>query len=386
MVIQNSVLAALGTTIFETNTRLAIEHGSVNLGQGFPDDEGPQSMKNLAATYTNQQSNQYPPMMGLPILREAVSKHAKQFYDIDSDWKSEVLITSGATEALAATFFGLLNPGDNVILLEPLYDAYVPLIRLVGATPKPMRLSPPNWSVDFEALEKSIDANTRMLVLNNPMNPTGKAFTHAELLEIARISIKHDLIVVCDEVYEHLVFDNRPHIPLVTIDGMRNRCVRISSSGKIFSFTGWKVGFILTSEHLLKTITKAHQFLVFTTPPNLQAAVAFGLENEQQWYTSLASRLQQQRDYLSTSLTELDFSVLPSEATYFLTVDIANLTDQTDQEFCANLTINSGVTGVPVSAFYEINPPTHLLRFCFCKKMSVLSEAIERLTKWRKQL
>lgn len=205
MVIQNSVLAALGTTIFETNTRLAIEHGSVNLGQGFPDNEGPQSMKNLAATYTNQQSNQYPPMMGLPILREAVSKHAKQFYDIDSDWKSEVLITSGATEALAATFFGLLNPGDNVILLEPLYDAYVPLIRLVGATPKPMRLSPPNWSVDFEALEKSIDANTRMLVLNNPMNPTGKAFTHAELLEIARISIKHDLIVVCDEVYEHLV-------------------------------------------------------------------------------------------------------------------------------------------------------------------------------------
>jgi len=385
VVIQNSVLAALGTTIFETNTRLAIEHGSVNLGQGFPDDEGPQSMKNLAATYTNQQSNQYPPMMGLPILREAVSKHAKQFYDIDSDWKSEVLITSGATEALAATFFGLLNPGDNVILLEPLYDAYVPLIRLVGATPKPMRLSPPNWSVDFEALEKSIDANTRMLVLNNPMNPTGKAFTHAELLEIARISIKHDLIVVCDEVYEHLVFDNRPHIPLVTIDGMRNRCVRISSSGKIFSFTGWKVGFILTSEHLLKTITKAHQFLVFTTPPNLQAAVAFGLENEQQWYTSLASRLQQQRDYLSTSLTELDFSVLPSEATYFLTVDITNLTDQTDQEFCANLTIDGGVTGVPVSAFYEINPPTHLLRFCFCKKMSVLSDAIERLTKWRTQ-
>jgi N-succinyldiaminopimelate aminotransferase len=385
VVIQNSVLAALGTTIFETNTRLAIEHGSVNLGQGFPDNEGPQSMKNLAATYTNQQSNQYPPMMGLPILREAVSKHAKQFYDIDSDWKSEVLITSGATEALAATFFGLLNPGDNVILLEPLYDAYVPLIRLVGATPKPMRLSPPNWSVDFEALEKSIDANTRMLVLNNPMNPTGKAFTHAELLEIARISIKHDLIVVCDEVYEHLVFDNRPHIPLVTIDGMRNRCVRISSSGKIFSFTGWKVGFILTSEHLLKTITKAHQFLVFTTPPNLQAAVAFGLENEQQWYTSLASRLQQQRDYLSTSLTELDFSVLPSEATYFLTVDITNLTDQTDQEFCANLTIDGGVTGVPVSAFYEINPPTHLLRFCFCKKMSVLSDAIERLTKWRTQ-
>ena len=385
MVIQNSVLAALGTTIFETNTRLAIEHGSVNLGQGFPDNEGPQSMKNLAATYTNQQSNQYPPMMGLPILREAVSKHAKQFYDIVSDWKSEVLITSGATEALAATFFGLLNPGDNVILLEPLYDAYVPLIRLVGATPKPMRLSPPNWSVDFEALEKSIDANTRMLVLNNPMNPTGKAFTHAELLEIARISIKHDLIVVCDEVYEHLVFDNRPHIPLVTIDGMRNRCVRISSSGKIFSFTGWKVGFILTSEHLLKTITKAHQFLVFTTPPNLQAAVAFGLENEQQWYTSLASRLQQQRDYLSTSLTELDFSVLPSEATYFLTVDITNLTDQTDQEFCANLTIDGGVTGVPVSAFYEINPPTHLLRFCFCKKMSVLSDAIERLTKWRTQ-
>ena len=161
--------------------------------------------------------------------------------------------------------------------------------------------------------------------------------------------------------------------------------MRISSSGKIFSFTGWKVGFILTSEHLLKTITKAHQFLVFTTPPNLQAAVAFGLENEQQWYTSLASRLQQQRDYLSTSLTELDFSVLPSEATYFLTVDITNLTDQTDQEFCANLTIDGGVTGVPVSAFYEINPPTHLLRFCFCKKMSVLSDAIERLTKWRTQ-
>ena len=380
---QNSTLGALGTTIFETNTRLAVEHGSVNLGQGFPDDEGPQSMKDLAANYTNEQSNQYPPMMGLPALRQAVSTHAKQFYDIDSDWQRETLVTSGATEALAATFFGLLNPGDEVILMEPLYDAYVPLIRLVGATPKPIRLSPPDWSINFDALESSINGKTRMLVLNNPMNPTGKAFSYDELSEIARLAIKYDLIVVCDEVYEHLVFDSKPHIPLISLKGMRERCVRISSSGKIFSFTGWKVGFILTSENLLKTITKAHQYLVFTTPPNLQAAVAFGLENEQQWFTSLASRLQQQRDYLSSSLSTLGFSVLPSESTYFLTVDINNLTDQTDQQFCSELTINGGVTGVPISAFYDENPPTHLLRFCFCKKMSVLQDAVERLTQWR---
>jgi N-succinyldiaminopimelate aminotransferase len=379
----NRLLAGFGTTVFETCTRLAMEHGSVNLGQGFPDDEGPDALKQQLADYTVRESNQYPSMMGLPALREAVARHGKRFYDLDLDWQKEVLITSGATEALAASLFGLLNPGDEAIVMEPLYDAYLPLVRMTGATAVTVRLEPPEWTLDLARLEAAFSDRTRVLLLNNPMNPTGKVFTINELEAIAALCRRHDVVVVCDEVYEHLVFDGREHVPLMTLPGMRERCVRIGSSGKIFSMTGWKVGFISAAPELLGVISRAHQFLVFTTPPNLQAAVAYGLDHEIDWYTTLASRLEAQRDYLGGTLEKIGFSVLPSQATYFLTVDIRPLTELDDQSFCRALTIDGGVTGVPVSAFYVEDAPRNLLRFCFCKKMPVLEDAIQRLRKWR---
>ncbi len=379
----NQLLAGFGTTVFETTTRLAIEHGSVNLGQGFPDDEGPASMKQVLAEYTGQASNQYPPMMGLNTLREAVSRHAGRFYGLALDPVSEVLVTSGATEALAASLFGLLNPGDEVVVFEPLYDAYLPLIRLAGATPVPVRLAPDHWQVPMEALAAAFGPRTRAVLLNNPMNPTGKVFSDDELEAIAAHARAHDAVVICDEVYEHLVFDGARHRPLMTLPGMRDRCVRIGSAGKIFSLTGWKVGFVSACPALLSVITRAHQFLVFTTAPNLQAAVAHGLDHEVDWYTGLAARLERQRDYLAGSLAAAGFHVLESQATYFLTVDTRSFGDLDDVAFSRALTIEAGVTGVPVSAFYGADPPRHLLRFCFCKRMSVLEEAVARLSKWR---
>jgi N-succinyldiaminopimelate aminotransferase len=324
--------------------------------------------------------------MGLPALRQAVASHADRFYGLELDWQAEVMVTSGATEALASSLFGLLNPGDEAILVEPLYDAYLPLVKLAGAVPVPVRLEPPGWTLDLDALERAFSERTRVLVLNNPMNPTGKAFERAELEAIAALAVRHDIAVICDEVYEHLVFDGREHLPMMSLPGMRERCVRIGSAGKIFSMTGWKVGFVSAAPTLLTTIARAHQFLVFTTPPNLQAAVAHGLDHEIDWYTGLAGRLQEQRDFLAGSLAEIGFEVLPSNATYFLTVDIRPLSDEGGQAFCRRLTVDGGVTGVPVSAFYAGEPPTHLLRFCFCKKMSVLLEAVERLGRWRQAL
>lgn len=380
----NRMLAGFGTTVFETNTRLAVEHGSVNLGQGFPDEEGPPSMKRVLAESTDAGSNQYPPMMGLPALRQAVARHAQRFYDLDLDWRHEVLVTSGATEALAASLFGLLNPGDEAILIEPLYDAYLPLVRLAGATAVPVRLHPPAWTLDLAELERAFGERTRVLLINDPMNPTARAFSREELTAVAELAARHQAVVVCDEVYEHLVFDGRDHVPMMTLPGMRERTVRIGSAGKIFSLTGWKVGWVSAAPELLAPISRAHQFLVFTTPPNLQAAVAHGLDEEIEWYTGLAGRLAARRDYLAAGLDDIGFTVLPCQSTYFLTVDIRPLTDQDDQSFCRSLTIDGGVTAVPVSAFYAAAAPRHLLRFCFCKRQSVLEEAVARLSRWRR--
>ncbi len=380
----NRLLAGFGTTVFERNTRLAIEHGSVNLGQGFPDEEGPASMKRVLAEYTAGSSNQYPPMMGLPALRQAVARHASRSYGLDLDWQREVLVTSGATEALAASLFGLLNPGDEAILVEPLYDAYLPLVKMAGAVPVPVRLHPPGWSLDLEALRRAFSPRTRVLLINNPMNPTARVFERAELEAVAELARRHDVTVIADEVYEHLVFDGREHVPLMTLPGMRERTVRIGSSGKIFSLTGWKVGFVSAAPELVGVISRAHQFLVFTTPPNLQAAVAHGLDNEIDWYTNLAARLASKRDYLAETLAAVGFDVLPCQATYFLTVDIRAVTDLDDEEFCRQLTVDGGVTGVPVSAFYGADAPRHLVRFCFCKADHVLEDAAGRLADWRR--
>ncbi|MEQ9638633.1 MAG: aminotransferase [Alphaproteobacteria bacterium] len=376
----NQVLSSFGTTVFEVMSRLAIEHKSINLGQGFPDEEGPASIKDMADKATREFPNQYPPMMGIPELRQAVAAHNKRFYDLDCDWQSEVMVTSGATEALAAAILALVEPGDEVVVFDPLYDSYLPMLRRAGADAKIVRLEPPHWELPRDKLADAFSDRTKLILLNTPMNPTGKVFSADELGFIAALMDKHDSYAICDDVYEHLVFDGAKHIPLITLPGMRERCVRIGSAGKTFSMTGWKVGYVTACADLLGVISKAHQFLVFTTPPNLQRAVAHGLEHEEVWYTGLAGQLQAKRDRLADGLSGLGFEVLHCASTYFLSADIRPFGfNGSDVDFCRHLTIEAGVTLVPGSALFATAGVDHLVRFCFCKRDDVLDGALDRL-------
>ena len=378
----NSVLTAYQTSVFEVMSRLAIEHKSVNLGQGFPDEEGPDAVKRMVDEATRSFPNQYPPMMGVPELRQAVAAHDKTFYGLDFDWSREVLVGSGATEVLAACILALVEPGDEVVLFEPLYDSYLPMLRRAGAVPKLVRLEPPRWEIPRDALAAAFGPRTKLILFNTPMNPTGKVFTGEELAFIAGLLERHDAYAVCDEVYEHLVFDGATHLPLIALPGMRERCVKIGSAGKTFSMTGWKVGYATGDARLISIVAKAHQFLVFTTPPNLQRAVAWGLVNEAPWYTSLAGELQKKRDFLGRGLARIGFDVLDCPSTYFLNADFRPFgTNLDDVEFCKMLTVEAGVTLVPVSALYADPGVDHLVRFCFCKKDATLGAALERLEK-----
>ncbi|NQV58556.1 MAG: aminotransferase class I/II-fold pyridoxal phosphate-dependent enzyme, partial [Alphaproteobacteria bacterium] len=260
----NSVLASFGTTVFEVMTRLAIEHKTINLGQGFPDEDGPDSIKAMLDTATRDGSNQYPPMLGIPELRQAVANHNEHFYGLEVDWQTEVMVTSGATEALAASILALIEPGDEAIVFEPLYDSYVPMLRRAGAEVKFVRLQPPQWELPREELAAAFSPRTKLMLLNTPMNPTGKVFTGEALSFIAGLIQKYDTYAICDEVYEHLIFDGVKHLPLITLPGMRERVIRIGSAGKTFSMTAWKVGYLTAAPNLLGLIAKAHQFLVFT--------------------------------------------------------------------------------------------------------------------------
>lgn len=377
----NSTLSAFGTTIFEVMSRLAIEHETINLGQGFPDEEGPVAMLEALDDATRRFPNQYPPMMGVPELRRAVADHDRRFYGLEADWQSEVMVCSGATEALAASILALVEPGDEVVLFEPLYDSYLPMVRRAGATPRLVRLEPPDWQIPWDALEAAFSDKTKCILFNTPMNPTGKVFSRDELTALGGLLERFDCYAICDEVYEHLVFDAREHVPLITLPGMRERCIRIASAGKTFSMTGWKVGYITASPKLLGIVAKAHQFLVFTTPPNLQRAVAHGLDNEQEWYTRLGRDLQAKRDLLEKGLSAVGFDVLPCHSTYFMNVDFRPLGfNGNDEAFCRYLTLEAGVTVVPVSALYATDDINHLVRFCFCKRDEVLNAAIDRLT------
>ncbi len=376
----NDILSGYGTTVFEVMSRLAVEYGTINLGQGFPDEEGPESMKRVADEATRNFSNQYPPMMGIPELRQAVARHEARFHRLEVDWQRQVMVTSGATEALAASLLALINPGDEVVLLEPLYDSYLPMVRRAGGVAKLVRLSPPDWRLPAAELAAAFSERTKLLLLNNPMNPTGKVYTGDELAVIADLLRRHDAYAICDEVYEHLILDDLPHIPLITLPGMAKRCVRIGSAGKTFSMTGWKVGYVTAAPEVLSVIAKAHQFLVFTTPPNLQRAVAHGLDNEVDWYTGLAGQLRAKRDFLRDRLGSIGFEVLDCQSTYFMNVDFRPLGfNGSDVDFCRHLTIEAGVTVVPVSALYSDQGVEHLIRFCFCKRDEVLHAAVERL-------
>jgi aspartate/methionine/tyrosine aminotransferase len=378
----NPLFSSLGTTIFEVMSRLAVEHGAVNLGQGFPEGLEPPFLIEAAARAIAEGPHQYPPMLGLPALRQAVAAHDKRFYGLDVDWQTEVLVTSGATEALADCLFGLITPGDEVVVLEPFYDSYLPIIRRAGGTPKIVRLNPPDWTLPRVELAAAFTAKTKLMILNSPMNPTGKLFGLDDLTFIADLLIRHDAVAICDEVYEHLTYNGARHVSLMTLPGMRGRALRLGSAGKTFSVTGWKVGYIVADAELLKPVIKAHQYLTFTTPPALQRAVAEGLATGDVYYKTLTVDLERRRDFLAAGLRRVGFDVLACDGSYFLTADLRPLGFSDDAEFCRLLTIEAGVTAVPVSAFYEADPPRHYARFCFAKLDETLEEAVRRLEKF----
>lgn len=362
---------------------LAREHDAINLGQGFPDSDGPEHLRSIAAQALLDGPNQYPPSSGIPELRRAVAAHAQRFYDLRFDPDAEIIVTSGATEALADCLFAMLSPGDEAIVIEPAFDSYAPIIRAAGAATRFVQLQPPDWHFDEAALRNAFNARTRLLVLNTPMNPTGKVFTEYELSVIAELLCEHDALAICDEVYEHLVFDGLRHLPLMCLPGMRERCVRIGSAGKTFSMTGWKIGYIGAPRPLAEVISRVHQFITFTSLPAVQRAVAAGLASSVDYFTGLAAELEHARDLLAQGLEEVGFRVLPAHGTYFINADFSAL-DGTrgDHDFCMHLTTAAKVAAIPVSAFYDrVSPavPRTLARFCFCKDAAVLREAVARL-------
>ena len=379
----NALLSGIGTTVFTVMSALAVKHQAINLGQGFPDTDGPQDVLRAAADALGDGRNQYPPMTGVPELRHAVAHANRRFYGLEVDPASEVVVTSGATEAITACLMALLNPGDEVVLIEPLYDTYLPVVRMLGAVPRLVRLAPPKWELPRTELAAAFGPRTKAILLNTPMNPASKVFTSAELAFIAELLVKHDAYAICDEVYEHLTYDGWRHIPLMTLPGLRDRCLRVGSAGKTFSLTGWKVGYVTAPAALAGVVAKAHQNLTFTTPPNLQRAVAIGLAKEDSYFEALATGLAAKRDRLSSGLAQLGFGVLPAMGSYFVTADFSPLGFAGDDvAFCRHMTEHAGVTAIPVSAFYESQAPRHYARFAFCKQDEVLDEAVARLGRY----
>ena len=380
----HSVYANMPMTVFEEMSGLARSLGAVNLGQGFPDAPGPLAIRQKAADAVLNGYNQYPPMVGLPELRQAVAGHYARAQGLELDWASEVTVTSGATEALAATFLALVNPGDEVVVFQPVYDAYLPLIRRAGGIPRLVTLHPPHWRFDRPMLEAAFSEKTRLVVLNNPINPAGVVLPREDLELLAEFCIAHDTVAICDEVWEQVVFDGAVHTPLIALPGMRERTVKIGSAGKMFGLTGWKVGFLCAAPALTHGLSRAHQFLTFTTPPNLQTAVAFGLDDPGDWFTAMPRELQQSRDRLGAGLTREGFSVLPSQGTYFLNVDLtASGVTEGDRDFALRAVKEAGVAAIPVSALYEADHITHILRLCFSKADATLDLGIERLARAR---
>lgn len=377
----NTVLSAYGISIFEAMGRLAREHGAINLGQGAPGWDGPADVIEFAAGALRAHSNQYPPLLGLPELRRALAAHDARFYGLDLDPEGEILVTLGATEALACAIFALIEPGDEAVLIEPLYDSYLPILKRAGAIPKLVRLEAPDWRLPRDALEAAFSPRTKFILFNSPMNPTAKVFDADELSFIADLCRRFDSYAICDEVYEHMVFDGRKHVPLLALPGMRDRAVRIGSAGKIFPLTGWKVGFMAAAPHLLGLLAKTHQFLAFTTPPNLQRAIAYGLEHHAGDLATGWMDMARKRDLLAKGLADAGLKVLPSRGTYFLTADIRPTGfNGGDLEFCRHITADAKVSAVPVSAFYaDAGAPDHFARFCFAKADDQLVEACDRL-------
>lgn len=377
----NRIFADLPNTIFDVMSQAARDLNAINLGQGFPEDPGPLDVRQKAADAVLNGYNQYPSMMGIPELRQAIATHYAHWHGLQLDPMSEVMVTSGATEALTGSILGLVQPGDEVLLFQPMYDSYVPIIRLAGGIPRFLRLEPPHWRLPEEAIRAAITPKTRYVILNNPLNPAAVVYPREDLEMLGRICQEHNLIAICDEVWEHVVFDGREHIPLIAIPGMRDRTVKIGSAGKIFGLTGWKIGFVCAAPHILRVLAKAHQFITFTTAPNLQVAVAYGLGKPDDYFFQMRVDLARSRDRLSKGLSNLGFPVLQSQGTYFLNVDLGPLgLNESDVAFCKRIVHEHKVAAIPVSAFYEENHVTSVVRFCFSKKDATLDTALERLT------
>lgn len=373
----------LPLTIFSEMSALAARHGAVNLGQGFPDTDGPLVLREIAAKALIDGPNQYVPTAGLLDLRRAIAEANKRFYNLDIDPDTETLVTCGAAEALSACFQGLLNAGDEVVLIEPSYDCYAPQIRAAGGIPRFVRLEPPHWDLDFATLRSAFSDKTKALVLNTPLNPIAKVFNKNELTQIAALLQEFNAYAICDEVYEHIVYEGSQHIPLMTLPGMRERCLRIGSAGKTFSMTGLRVGYVSGPAALILPVSRAHQYITFAVPGALQMAVAQGLRLSDAYFNSLAGDLKIRRDLLQQGLEEIGFDVLPCPGTYFLTADYARLGyKEADAAFCRRLTEETKVAAIPVSAFYSGEAgeaPRSLIRFCFAKQPAVLEEALKNM-------
>ncbi|MCX5123631.1 pyridoxal phosphate-dependent aminotransferase [Streptomyces sp. NBC_00347] len=379
----NRRLDGFGTTIFAEMSALAVKTGAINLGQGFPDTDGPEAIREAAVrALRDGRGNQYPPGPGIPELRTAVADHQQRFYGLTFDPDTEVLVTAGATEAIAATMLALLEPGDEVIAFEPYYDSYAACISMAGATRVPLTLRAPDFRPDLDALRDAVTDRTRLLLLNSPHNPTGMVLTREELTAIAELAVERNLIVVTDEVYEHLVFEGE-HIPLISLPGMRDRTVSISSAGKTFSFTGWKVGWVTASVPLVTAIRTAKQFLTYVSSGPFQYAIAEALRLPDDYFTGFRADLGAKRGILADGLTAAGFEVFQPQGTYFITTDIAALGEKDGLAFCRSLPERCGVVAVPNAVFYD-DPEAgrSQVRFAFCKREDVLREAASRLQRW----
>jgi N-succinyldiaminopimelate aminotransferase len=376
-------MAGMASTIFAEMSALAVATGSVNLGQGFPDTDGPREIEEAAAAaILGGRGNQYPPVPGIPELRRSIAEHQQRFYGLAFDPDSEVQVTAGATEAIAAALLALVEPGDEVIAFEPYYDSYAACIALAGGTRVPVTLRAPDFRPDLDALRAAVTDRTRLILLNTPHNPTGTVFTRDELTTIAELACEHDLLVICDEVYEHMVYTGE-HVPIGSLPGMRERTVSISSAGKTFSFTGWKVGWVTATPELVLAVRAVKQFLTFVSSGPFQYAVAEALRMPDAYYAGISEGLRVKRDLLCAGLAEVGFLVYPPDGTYFVTTDIRQLGDADGVEFCRDLPHQAGVVAIPNSVFYDdAEAGRTQVRFAFCKRPEVLQDALARIDKW----
>lgn len=382
----NPLYENMATSVFERMSGLAAQHGAVNLGQGFPDFGWPEEVLDAAARAVKEGSNQYPPSRGLPQLREAVAAHYNRHHGLELD-AGHVCVTSGATEALGAAILSSVSQGDEVIIFTPAYDCYAPMIRRAGGIVREVALKPPQWRIDRAAIDAVVTGKTRVLMLNNPHNPAGRLFGADELEAVAAVAREHDLLVISDEVWEHILLDGQEFTPLATLPGMAERTIKIGSAGKIFSLTGWKVGWMVAPPDLASVAARAHQFLTFATAPNLQAAVAFGLDEGDEWVEPMKQRFALARDRMTQGLRDAGYSVLDAASTYFLCVDLSASGIRADDEgFAAAAVEQAGVAVVPLSVFAEDDPPRHLVRLCFAKKDGTIDAGVAAMAKAKEML